>query len=594
MSKIIEKYVVCRELNENLKQSIRLLYIFEDNEQVTERSGYNVFFITEEDQIYAFGNNSYAQLGFGHNRAVKEPRILSELCDKNIIAFANSLCHVIALSSYGKIFCWGSNNWGLLGIGSEENRHYKPIANLHLNNEIFIDICCGFGHSLVLTTFGEVYSWGSNNFGQIGNECNDNQITPFKVNGFRGKKVSMISCGSHHSLALTECGQVYSWGRNEFGQLGLRNTIQTNKPNLVKIVDENNYTIIIEKISCGTAHSLLLSTYGDIYLFGYNRLGQLGTGTMQDETSPKKISTNNNFIDIASHWTSKSFPFATALSFNGIYYIWGERGEEINLSPKQTNFESFIHIFAYYTQITPQVIDFEEYNTVPVLRKNKYKNDFSEKFQISSGAFGVVYKAEDKKISRNYAIKKIVLNGKGSDKTFRELKLMKKLKSRYVVEYYDSWLEENDEEQNSREKTFLLHIQMEFYSETLNAILFMLKNQLKESFELLEILSYYACSEFLIEILECVNYLHKRGVIHRDLKPENIMITKGLGERFVKLSDFGLSIMQEFYDESHTQLAGTSKYMAPEVVRTTSYGTKADIYSLGIITEELFDYTIIE
>jgi serine/threonine-protein kinase len=102
--------------------------------------------------------------------------------------------------------------------------------------------------------------------------------------------------------------------------------------------------------------------------------------------------------------------------------------------------------------------------------------------------------------------------------------------------------------------------------------------------------SYFISCELLIEIIECVDCLHKQNppIIHRDLKPENILVSDGINGRFVKLADFGLSVIHEFIDQSHTQASGTIKYMAPEVIKSRKYDTKADIYSLGIIVEELF------
>jgi serine/threonine protein kinase len=101
-------------------------------------------------------------------------------------------------------------------------------------------------------------------------------------------------------------------------------------------------------------------------------------------------------------------------------------------------------------------------------------------------------------------------------------------------------------------------------------------------------LCYFICCELLTEIIECVHFLHERNVIHRDLKPANILLSDGINGRFVKLADFRLSLIHEFIDQSHTQASGTIKYMAPEVIKSRKYDTKADIYSLGIIVEELF------
>jgi serine/threonine-protein kinase len=103
-------------------------------------------------------------------------------------------------------------------------------------------------------------------------------------------------------------------------------------------------------------------------------------------------------------------------------------------------------------------------------------------------------------------------------------------------------------------------------------------------------LCYFICCELLTEIIECVDYLHKQNppIIHRDLKPANILITDGINGRFIKLGDFGLSVIHKFKEQTHTQFSGTLECMAPEVMRTRKYDMKSDIFSLGIIVENLF------
>jgi serine/threonine protein kinase len=104
-------------------------------------------------------------------------------------------------------------------------------------------------------------------------------------------------------------------------------------------------------------------------------------------------------------------------------------------------------------------------------------------------------------------------------------------------------------------------------------------------------IAYVITCELFKEILGSVNYLHnhKPPVIHRDLKPANILITDESSGRFVKLGDFGLAVNHEFEDQSHTEGTSTLKYIAPEVFKSRKYGTKADIYSLGVILEDLFN-----
>jgi alpha-tubulin suppressor-like RCC1 family protein/tRNA A-37 threonylcarbamoyl transferase component Bud32 len=550
-------------------------------------------------------------LDFERNRIVKKIQIVEELCDQQIIDFANGQFHCIARNSSGKVYCWGYNFWGELGIGSKDDNFHKPILNQYLNNEFVIYISCGARHSLVLTNCGEVYAWG-----QIENGCNDSQSTPMKVKGFNNERVVMISCGWGHSMVLTECGHVYSWGWNHCGQLGIGNTANSNEPKLVAVIDENKCNVFIEKISCGFKHSLFLSSDGNIYAFGRNSDEELGNQKEENiisnlfaklvkgenELSPQRIRIETKFVDISSHWFYDK-GFSTALSQDGIYYNWGKCGEEIIRTPKPTNFESFIDIYTKYFKITNKAINFE----YPILLRDKYANEFSEQNLISFGSFGFVSKVVNKNSRKLYAIKRIALSKGELEKAFKELNLMNELKSCYVVEHIDSWIEKNnlkyekysgtDSSSKSLElhpvfdlrKPILLHIQMELCSQTLTEVIKYLSKLFSENnSKITKTWSYFISCELLTEIIECVHFLHERNVIHRDLKPANILITYGINERFVKLADFGLSVIHEFIDQSHTKCSGTFDYMAPEVMRTRKYDTKADIYSFGIIVEELF------
>ncbi len=144
-------------------------------------------------------------------------------------------------------------------------------------------------------------------------------------------------------------------------------------------------------------------------------------------------------------------------------------------------------------------------------------------------------------------------------------------------------------------KTLLLHIQMELCLMSLKEVMKKLNNELNQKRnEVMTPFGYYIASELSIEILESVDYLHKQKVIHRDLKPNNILITDGMNGRFVKIADFGLATIHEFDGQSHTKYKGTVRYAAPEVMSSTKYDTKADIYSLGVILQELFNIDINE
>jgi serine/threonine protein kinase len=163
---------------------------------------------------------------------------------------------------------------------------------------------------------------------------------------------------------------------------------------------------------------------------------------------------------------------------------------------------------------------------------------------------------------------------------------MAKLKSYHVVQFKDCWIENNVK----------LYIQMELCFDTLKGVLKQKQNEFERNeFELLNEIEYFISSELFIELLECVNYLHKQkpSIIHRDLKPSNILITDGKNRRFVKLGDLGLAT-DHFDGQTHSEAVGTTKFIAPEVFRGRDYDTKADIYSLGYIAQDLFAIDINE
>jgi alpha-tubulin suppressor-like RCC1 family protein/tRNA A-37 threonylcarbamoyl transferase component Bud32 len=599
----MEKFDVLNELNEEFKQRVKILYVFEDYEYIENMNkyvlrGYNVLMVTKDDKTYAFGNNTYNQLGFGHNRVVKEIQIVNELCDQQIIDFANDLHLCIARNSFGKIYCWGFNRLGFLGIGSENNIYQRPILNHYLNNEFIIDISCGDHYSLALTNFGEVYAWGWNKFGQIGNGCNVNQLIPIKLKSFNNERVVMISSGSCHSMALTECGHVYSWGNNKYGQLGIGNTLNSNEPKFVAVIDENKCNVSIKKISCGISHSFLLSRDGYIYWFGSNPFRELGNQKDENDLTPCKIKTETQFINISSHWTFNN-EISLVLSQKGDLFYFFECKERTTRKLKSIKLESFVEFYAKYLNITHKAFNFEEQNSISIILRNKYVNEFTEQSLISFKNFSVISKVMHKSSKRNYVIKRIAINKEESNKAFKELNLMRKLKSIYIFEYIDSWIEENFIEKtyglnilhpifDPRNK-LLLHIQMELCCETLDEVMKQLSNELMENnSEMIKTLYYYICCELFTEIIECIHYLHERNIIHRDLKPSNIMITDGINGRFIKLSDFGLSVVHDFYKQSIPQNLKSSKYMAPELSQNKKYDLKVDIYSLGIIANELF------
>ena len=166
------------------------------------------------------------------------------------------------------------------------------------------------------------------------------------------------------------------------------------------------------------------------------------------------------------------------------------------------------------------------------------------------------------------------------------MKYLDKLKSDFVVNYMSSWMETENH----------LCIQMEFCEYDLKGII-TLKNNFDYS---LNAINYFISCEIFREILECVQFLHslKPPIIHRDLKPANILLNiEEKNGRFVKICDFGLAVAHKISSTEksinksmeHSKGVGTYRYMAPEIVSGLRYNTKADIYSIGMIAQNLFE-----
>jgi hypothetical protein len=414
----IKKFKVLNVLKEDFLNEIRLLHVFNGN---------NVFIVTNDDKVFAFGANGCGVLGFGNNNRVNDLIINEELSYKQIIDFKNSFYHVIARNINGKVYCWGHNRFGVLGNGKNDYNIFKPELNEYLSDKQIIDICCGHNFSVMLTNSGEVYGWGWNEFGQIGNKSSFYESIPIKVNGFK-EKVIMISCGGLHSMALTESGRVFSWGRNDCGHLGHNNQNNSNEPTIVSL----SYEIRIEKISCGFRHSLLLSQNGDIYWFGNN--------VYEGQITPKKLKINENqFIDIASH--SHHF-ISTALTDNEKYYVWDKCGNEVIKEPKETEFISFDDIFADYLQITYKTFDCYSILSRKFVPNGKYKREFLEILEIGRGSYGKVFKVKNYITNEISAIKKIpVINENESFKELINSFIISELNSPLIARYHDVWYE---------------------------------------------------------------------------------------------------------------------------------------------------------
>jgi hypothetical protein len=545
-------------------------YFEENNIKWSLKTKTRVFIVTKNDLFYEINifDEKMPEFILNNDNSIIDSMIVEELCNKSIVDIKYGFQHYITRSVNNKMYFMGKNK-------SEVN---KVLSDLEIK-----DLECGDYHTLALTFSGYVYAWGVNEFGQIGNGRFDHQIIPMKLNGFDSEKVVMISCGRIHSMALTKSGRVFSWGDNLYGQLGLGNRENSNEPKLIEMND-----IIIKKLSGGHSHSMLLSNNGDIYVFGDNYCGQLGIGSEEIQTKPMKLNHKNKFIDIASHFSDD---ISVSLSEDGIHYVWGYCRSKIILSPLKTICKSFDEVFTNYSNFqfnaTETLFDFKDL----FFRSGFYHKEYQEVKELGSGSFGTVFKAMDK-AKNYYAIKKIKPKPKYENEFMKEFinySVVAKFQRKLIVSHFDAWFENYDFKIDGK---LCLYIAMELCDKTLEQVIDEIQSDLNLKIdETLTPIGYYIASHLFIEILNGVLHLHKNNLIHKDLCPSNILVKKDR-QRFIKIGDFGLTSIHKYAEQNHAINVGHIKFMAPEVGKSGIYDSKADIYSLGWILRELFDIDI--
>ncbi|CAG2104933.1 unnamed protein product, partial [Medioppia subpectinata] len=211
--------------------------------------------------------------------------------------------------------------------------------------------------------------------------------------------------------------------------------------------------------------------------------------------------------------------------------------------------------------------------------------------QIGEGWFGKVFKVRHKLEEKLYAIKIVTYNetsNESKQRTLNEVKSLANLSSQYVVQYHNSWLNDNSTQ---------LYIQMEYCPQSLKTVLETKGPAFgrQSPAEPMNPFEYFISCEIFKELLECVEYLHESvpTIIHRDFKPDNVLIASTLSgnnnnsRRFIKLCDFGLATVHDPHQYEHSAV-GTRGYIAQEVY-DGKYNHKVDIYSLSRIGEYLFD-----
>lgn len=242
--------------------------------------------ISMAHEIFCWGDNTYGQLGTGDNIYRRFPLKLT-VDNSNSIRFRKLKTfnnHTCALSFEGDLYCWGQNDKGQLGTGDTNNKNLLQKVDFPASNsrKTVFDFAVGFDHTCVINSATRVFCFGSNANGQLGigssPDLDEIGLVSVSFSNFQYRNVHSIEAGRGYTCAKTGNGYLYCWGKNDVGQLGIGNTIDQSTPKLV--------TSSAFKFDLGEAHGCYIDDDFIAYCWGDNSLGQLGDGTNTDSDTP--------------------------------------------------------------------------------------------------------------------------------------------------------------------------------------------------------------------------------------------------------------------------------------------------------------------
>ncbi|XP_050228936.1 ultraviolet-B receptor UVR8 [Mercurialis annua] len=255
--------------------------------------------------------------------------------------------HTAAVASDGSLFTWGANEFGQLGDGTEDVRKY-PQKVKELETEFVKSVSCGANCTAAIAeprendgtiSSSRLWVWGQNQ-GSNYPRLFWGAFTPNTI-------VRQVSCGAVHVVALSDDGRLQAWGYNECGQLGRGITCEgLQGPRVInayaKFLDEAPELVKITRVSCGEYHTAAISDKGELYTWGLGNMGQLGHTSLQSgdkELLPRRVVALDGVVitDVACGGVH-----TCAVTQKGALYAWGgSQAGQLGLGPQTGSF-SFI------------------------------------------------------------------------------------------------------------------------------------------------------------------------------------------------------------------------------------------------------------
>jgi len=276
---------------------------------VLSGSGTSFFGIQSNGTLWACGQNYAGVLGLGNTTFYSSPKQVGALTNWAKICVSNVT--VWAVKTDGTLWSWGANQYGQLGL-SNTTYFSSPKQVGSLTNWLQV-VASSYNGALAVKTDGTLWAWGQNNQGQLGQNNTTNLSSPKQVGSLTNWLT--VAGGGYYgqSYAIKTDGTLWSWGNNDFGQLGLGNRTKYSSPKQVGSL--TNWS----KISSGNFSIVALKTDSTLWSWGYNAAGQLGVGNITSYSSPQQVGSLTNWLTISAG----GYEAVSAIKTDGTLWAWG-------------------------------------------------------------------------------------------------------------------------------------------------------------------------------------------------------------------------------------------------------------------------------
>jgi alpha-tubulin suppressor-like RCC1 family protein len=245
--------------------------------------------ITEGGELYTWGSGEDGRLGHGDMRDRSVPRKVMSLLRHRVVQASCGGAHTAVLTESCALFTFGRGRNGRLGLGDNKWRDTPHEVTGFPQGVGVAQVVCGWNFTVARTVSGRLYSWGKQGEGQCGlGYVDKDQLSPQLVEKLADVTAVDVACGYTHTIVLTSTGDVYSWGLGEYGQLG-RGIVYQPVPEQVDFSAVLCPPDVVTQAHCGAFHSVVTTNSRVMYAWGLNLYGACGLGHTVNKDTPERI-----------------------------------------------------------------------------------------------------------------------------------------------------------------------------------------------------------------------------------------------------------------------------------------------------------------